>query len=187
MHAVLALFSLLILIISVAHLGEAGYSFVESKERKDDFGKEKKDINTHQMISTGIALFFALIGLGLWHSKSESSSAYLGLGVLSFLLSIYFIVINEAGINKLKKYKTEAGDTEEKKGFSKRANNIYVVNYILVGLLLLFSVVCVVSWNKYKKSSESDYQPDNAFGRKKKSRKSRKQSRKSRPRRSCKK
>ena len=47
--SVLPFISLLILILSVANLGEAGYSFVESQERKDDFGKDKKLINIHRM------------------------------------------------------------------------------------------------------------------------------------------
>jgi hypothetical protein len=172
MHSVLALLSLLILIISVAHLGEAGYSFVESQERKDDFGKEKKDINIHQMASTGGAVLFALIGLGLWHSKSENSKAYLALAILSLGLIVYFILINEAGINKLKAYKQDGGDTEEKKGFKKRANNIYVVNMIIAGLLLLFAIVCGVSYSKYKPdSSSSSESSESSFGRKRKSRK----------------
>lgn len=171
MHSVLALLSLLILIISVAHLGEAGYSFVESQERKDEFGKEKKEINIHQMASTGGAVLFALIGLGLWHSKSENSNAYLGLAIVSLGFALYFVLINEAGFNKLKAYKQDGGDTEEKKGFKKRANNIYVVNMIIAGLLLLFAIVCGVSWKKYKPASAVDDQPENGFGRKRKSRK----------------
>lgn len=190
MHAVILFFSLIILILSVGHLGESVYTFIESQERKDEFGKELKNIALHQIISSGIAAFFALIGLGLWHSNSVKSGAYLGLGILSFLLSIYFIVINEAGFNKLKAYKEDMGTTEERKIFNKRAKNIYITNYIIMGLLVLFAIVCGISWRKYKSSSSDDYQPDNAFGRKK-SRKSKKmgksRNRKSRSRRTYKK